>query len=120
MTYFCNENNKKRNDMATENVSTIQTYAFAQFINEIVKQAYKQAYADIQQDIAKQAPRMYTRKEVAERLGVSLPTVHALMNQGILKPTHVGRKPLFKAQDIEEAISTGELRKYKRRGTTQD
>lgn len=106
--------------MATENVSSIQTYAFAQFINEIVKQAYKQAYADIQEDIAKQAPRMYTRKEVAERLGVSLPTVHALINQGILKPTRVGRKPLFKAQDIEEAISTGELRKYKRRGATQD
>ena len=106
--------------MATENVSTIQTYAFAQFINEIVKQAYKQAYADIQQDIAKQAPRMYTRKEVAERLNVSLPTVHELVKQGIIVPTYVGRKPLFKAQDIEEAISTGELRKYKRRGTTQD
>lgn len=38
--------------MATENVSTIQTYAFAQFINEIVKQAYKQAYADIRRHTA--------------------------------------------------------------------
>lgn len=37
------------------------------------------------------------------------------MNEGILKPTYIGRKPLFKVQNIEEAISTGELRKYKRR-----
>lgn len=59
--------------MAIEDVSPIQVYAFAQFINEIVKQAYKQAYADIQEDIAKQAPRMYTRKEVAERFG-SIPS----------------------------------------------
>lgn len=101
--------------MAIENVSPIQVYAFAQFIDELVKQAYKQAYAEIQEELAKKEPKMYTRKEVAERLGVSLPTVHALMNQGILKPTHVGRKPLFKVQNIEEAISTGELRKYKRR-----
>lgn len=101
--------------MAIENVSPIQVYAFAQFINEIVKQAYKQAYAEIQEELAKKEPKMYTRKEVAERLGVSLPTVHALVMQGIIVPTYVGRKPLFKAQDIEEAISTGELRKYKRR-----
>ena len=101
--------------MAIENVSPIQVYAFAQFINEIVKQAYQQAYADIQQELAKKEPKMYTRMEVAERLNVSLPTVHALVKQGIIVPTYVGRKPLFKAQDIEEAISTGELRKYKRR-----
>lgn len=101
--------------MAIENFSSIQVYAFAQFMNEIVKQSYKQAYADIQEELAKDEPKMYTRMEVAERLNVSLPTVHALMNEGILKPTYIGRKPLFKVQDIEEAISTGELRKYKRR-----
>lgn len=103
--------------MALENISSIQTHAFAQFINEIVKQAYKEAYAEIQEDIAKQSPRMYTRKEVAERLNVSLPTVHELVKQGAIIPTYVGRKPLFKAQDIEEAINTGQLRKYRRRGT---
>lgn len=101
--------------MAIENVSSIQVYAFAQFINELVKQAYKQAYAEIQEEMAKKEPKMYTRMEVAERLGVSLPTVHSLIIQGIIVPTYVGRKPLFKARDIEEAISTGKLRKYKRR-----
>lgn len=98
----------------------VQAQALGEFVQSIAKEAYEQAYADIMERMAKQAPRMYTRKEVAERLNVSLPTVHELMKQGIIVPTYVGRKPLFKVQDIEEAISTGELRKYKRRGTTQD
>lgn len=106
--------------METKNIAFVHTYAFAQFINEIAKEAYKQAFTEIMERMAKQEPRMYTRKEVAERLGVSLPTIHLLMNQGILKPNYVGRKPLFKAQDIEEAISTGELRKYKRRSADNE
>lgn len=86
------------------------------FVNEIAKKAYEQAYKDITERMAKKEPRMYTRKEVAERLKISLPTLHSLMNQGILKPTYVGRKPLFNAFEIEEAIATGQLCKYKRYG----
>ncbi len=102
------------------NITTAQANAFSQFISAIAKEAYKEAYKDIETMMAKKEPKMYTRMEVAERLNVSLPTVHELVKQGIIVPTYVGRKPLFKVQDIEEAISTGELRKYKRRGTTQD
>ena len=102
------------------NITTAQASAFSQFISAIAKEAYKEAYKDIETMMAKKEPKMYTRMEVAERLNISFPTLHALMNEGILKPTYVGRKPLFKVQDIEDAISTGELRKYKRRGTTQD
>lgn len=99
------------------NNSILNSNALGQFINEVAKDAYKQAYKDIQEEMARREPKMYTRQEVAERLNVSLPTVHALMKSGVLKPQRVGRKPLFKAQDIEEAINTGQLRKYRRRGT---
>lgn len=85
------------------------------FINEIVRRACEQVYKDITERMSKQEPKMYTRKEVADRLNISLPTLHELVKQGVIVPTYVGRKPLFKAQDIEEAISTGELRKYRRR-----
>lgn len=119
MAYLCDRNLKL---LLTMSITTtfIQAQALGEFVQSIAKEAYEQAYADIMDRMAKQAPRMYTRKEVAERLNVSLPTVHELVKQGIIVPTYVGRKPLFKAKDIEEAISTGELRKYKRRGTTQD
>lgn len=106
--------------MGLLSISTVQAEALSQFIYEIAKVAYMEAYKDIRTRMEQQEPRMYTRKEVAERLGVSLPTVHALMNQGILKPVHVGRKPLFRAQEVEEAISTGELRKYKRRNADNE
>lgn len=89
--------------------------ALEELITEISRKAYEQAYKDITERIAKQEPKMYTRKEVADRLSISLPTLHELVKQGVIVPTYVGRKPLFKAQDIEEAISTGEFRKYKRR-----
>lgn len=96
-------------------ITPAQESAFREFISAIAKEAYKEAYKDIEAMMAKKEPKMYTRMEVAERLNVSLPTVHEFVKQGILKPTYVGRKPLFKAQDVEEAISAGELRKYKKR-----
>lgn len=89
--------------------------ALEEFIEEIARRAYEQAYKDITERMSKQEPKMYTRKEVAEKLNISLPTLHELVKQGVIVPTYVGRKPLFKVQDIEEAISTGKLRKYKRR-----
>lgn len=63
-------------------------------------------------------PRYYTRQEVADLLHVSLPTVHSMMNEGVLKPEKVGRRVLFAAQAVDDGLRDGSLRKstWKRKG----
>lgn len=93
-----------------------QAHALGLFIKEICKEAYKEARREILEEQERQEPKMYTRQELAKRLGVSLPTLHNLINQGIITPIHIGAKPLFSARDIEAAINGGSLAKYHGRG----
>jgi len=57
-------------------------------------------------------PRYYSRKETADLLHVTLPTLHAMVNAGALKPKRVGRHVLFDAQTIDEGIHNGSLTKF--------
>jgi len=57
-------------------------------------------------------PRYYSRQEVADLLHVSLPTVHAYVHQGLLTPTKVNGRVLFSAQAVDDAVASGNLRKY--------
>lgn len=65
----------------------------------------------------KRKPRYLSRKEVAELLGVTLPSVHRYVNEGILKPCYLNdkRKPLFIEQEVTQAIQRGVLGKYCRK-----
>lgn len=56
-------------------------------------------------------PRYYSRKEVAELLHVTLPTLHAMVNAGALHPKKVGGRVLFDAKVVDEAIRCGKLTK---------
>lgn len=56
-------------------------------------------------------PRYYSRKEVAELLHVTLPTLHAMVNAGALHPKKVGGRVLFDAKVVDEAIRCGRLTK---------
>ena len=47
---------------------------------------------------------VYTRKEVKEMLGVSYPTLNSWAKKGILKPSRLGSRVLYKAEDIEKAL----------------
>lgn len=60
---------------------------------------------------AEKEPRYYSRKEVAELLHVSLPTLHAMCNAGVLHSQKIGGRVLFLAQDVDCAITRGDLRK---------
>ena len=50
-------------------------------------------------------PKLMSRKEVAEMLGISLVTLHNHNKKGILKPSFkIGRKPLYLLDDVLEQI----------------
>lgn len=57
-------------------------------------------------------PRYISRKEVAELLGVTLPSIHNYVNQGLLKPCYIGGKPRFNATEIEQSMREGKIGRY--------
>ncbi|MBO5596187.1 MAG: hypothetical protein J5917_05375 [Bacteroidales bacterium] len=60
-------------------------------------------------------PRFYTRKEAADILKTTLPTIHAMMNDGSIRFTKANRKTLIFADYLDEAVKSGKLAKYQRR-----
>ena len=55
-----------------------------------------------------------TRIEVAELLKISLPTLHDWSKNGILQSYKIGKRVLYKAMEIEEAIKKVSSIKHKR------
>lgn len=59
-------------------------------------------------------PRKYTREQLGEVLQVSMPTIHGMMNQGLLPYVKVGRRTLFDADAVDTLVASGQLKKYRR------
>ena len=63
---------------------------------------------------AKKEPKFYTRKEAAEILHVTLPTLARITKDGLLVAKHVGSRSLYEADDIDEAVKKQVVFKYRR------
>ena len=57
-----------------------------------------------------------TRKEVAKLLRVSLPTLHEWTKEGILISHRIGKRVLYRLEEIKSAISQRNFTKFKRGG----
>lgn len=56
-----------------------------------------------------------TRKETAERLRVSYPTLNTWAKEGILKPNKIGSKVLYSISDIEKTLHSERILKTRNR-----
>jgi len=61
----------------------------------------------INERLAKEgAPKQYlSKKEVAERLGISFPTINRLERSGRLVGYRIGRRVLFKPEEVDSALN---------------
>lgn len=57
--------------------------------------------------------RMYTRFEAKDILNVTLGTLDNMVKRGDIQAIHIGRKVMFDADELDEAIEKGRVRKYK-------
>lgn len=55
-----------------------------------------------------------SRKEVSERLRISLPTLNSYIKQGKIKSYRIGRRVLFKWDEVEMVLDDVSSSKYKR------
>lgn len=64
--------------------------------------------AAMERVIAKMLPKndeYLTRKQCAERLHITLPTLHAYINKGVLIAYKIGRRTLFKSEEVDAALN---------------
>lgn len=62
----------------------------------------------------KKEPRYYSRKEVAQMLHVTLPTLARLTKDGLITAKRVGSRILYEAEAIDAAVKENRMFKYKR------
>ena len=104
------ENVKSKNNMPFA-LTTGQMASLISLFSPLVDIFVERVAQRVKQLEDDKEPRYYSRKEVAELLHVSLPTLHAMCNAGALQPQKIGGRVLFSAQGVDEAIRRGVLHK---------
>lgn len=59
--------------------------------------------------------RLYTRKEVADLLSISLPTLHTWTKEGIITAYRIGSQVRYKHSDVNKALQEIGTLKYSRK-----
>lgn len=62
----------------------------------------------------KKEPKFYSRKETAQLLHVTLPTLARLTKDGLITAKKVGSRILYEAEAIDAAVKENRMFKYKR------
>ena len=83
---------------------------FAPFIDEIVNRVSERVLSVT----AKKEPKFYTRKETADLLHVTLPTLARLTKDGLIVAKRIGSRILYEADTIDEAVKKQVIFKYRR------
>ncbi len=83
---------------------------FAPFIDVIVNRVTESVLTAT----AKKEPKFYTRKETADLLHVTLPTLSRLTKDRLIVSKRVGSRILYEAEAIDEAVKKQVVFKYRR------
>lgn len=97
------------NDLNSIQQAVIMSF-FAPFIDVIVDRVSEKVLSAT----AKKEPKFYTRKETADLLHVTLPTLARLTKDGLITSKRVGSRILYEAEAIDEAVKKQVVFKYRR------
>jgi len=95
-----------------DNLDRFLTQEGKSVLMSILEPFFQSVADEVISRIKGEEPKYYNRQELAKLLHVSLPTIHNLMNRGVIIPKRVGKKVLFSQDEIRESIAHGELSKY--------
>lgn len=107
--------------MISENKNANQDFGnlFLKYIGDAISRAVEdsvtRAMANFQpRPVESKAPKYYSRKDVADILHISYPTLHGLMKKNAIKYIKIGKKTLFPQEELDAMVASGELKKYRR------
>ena len=91
-----------------ENLINIKIELPQEVLNKLESVIIETVTRTIKQEVdnIKEEPKMYTRKEAASTLRITLPTLRLYEIQGRLIPKRAGKRVLYPKQAIELFIST--------------
>lgn len=92
---------------------------FLKYIGDAISRAVEDSVARAMSNyqprpVESDTPKYYSRKDVADILHISYPTLHGLMKKNAVKYVKVGKKTLFPQAELDAMVASGELRKYRR------
>jgi excisionase family DNA binding protein len=71
---------------------------------------------DIQQPTGKNRSNLISRKQVANLLQVSLPTLNQWTKSGLLNSYRIGKRVLYKREEVEQSLTQRNFIKFKKGG----
>ena len=80
-----------------------------ELISEVIKEHFKK-YPDLLQPSSSPDRKFWTRSETAARLSITLPTLYEWTKMGKLKSYKIGRRILYKPEEVEKALKEQVIR----------
>ena len=94
-----------QNSILLENISPDELFSK---IRELVSE-------ELAKRLQPETPQVYnTKKETAAKLRITIPTLNKLTSDGTLNGYRIGKRILFKADEVNEALKVIHTIKYKR------
>lgn len=101
--------------MGKSDINITQTQQIVMgFISPIIDEIVDRVSERVLLAASKKEPKFYTRKEAAEILHVTLPTLARITKDGLLISKRVGSRILYEADAIDEAVKKQVVFKYRR------
>ena len=97
----------------------MQTFIIGLTANELLERIGQLIDAKLSVPVPQQNDKQseyLTRKDVAQRLKITLPTLHEWCKVGILKPYKIGARVLFKEVEVIETLEKVPSFKHKKGG----
>jgi excisionase family DNA binding protein len=98
--------------MATQIMTILEQEEFLTLLSERISTIVKVEFSSLQSQ-AEPIKRILTRKEAAQLLDISLPTLHDYTKRGLIPAYRISSKVRYKLEDLEQAlvqIKTGKAR----------
>jgi len=83
-------------------------------LKTLIAETFKEELTTFFSKNKKSDDRLRTRKETAEILGISLPTLSTWTKSGVIKAFRIGNSVRYKAEDINNALNNIQSIKYLR------
>jgi excisionase family DNA binding protein len=86
-------------------------------LREVAGEVFREVAKEIMnesQSVKKTGNSLYTKKETAKLLNISLPTLDSYINKKFITARRIGTRILFSNEDITAALKISTTRKYKK------
>lgn len=95
-------------------INQIQMAVLMPILNPFIDVIVERVSEKIISATTKKEPKFYSRKETAQLLHVTLPTLARLTKDGLITAKKVGNRILYEAEAIDAAVMENRTLKYKR------